>query len=400
MTELDSVAPKRNIDYFCTSVRMGMATAAALESAGRLRSAHVDLCVPPGRTARSLERIAGPRVKNRIVSDIPMSRIHVHPQLTLASRVRHMRSIAGRDTAVVDRLFARMCSSIARQCDAATVVGTQNCAIELFQGREYRIMEQVSHPPHYERAITAEESVRFPGWASDQAGPLSAWHYRIEQEWQQADLVWVPAPRIVGASQLYGADPAKFRVIPYPIAGRVPEAMPRQFSRRAALRVVFAGTVMLQKGVQYIFEAFAGRPDLPVEMHFFGHTKLTSLGLDRLSRIGTVHGPVPRSVLLDEFRRADVLLFPSLAEGSALVTLEATGLGLPVIATEESGAPTSAMTIPARDPQAIVTAIETLVDDPHLLEEMSTAGLAEAARRDYAAYKTAITESLKSHITA
>ena len=110
--------------------------------------------------------------------------------------------------------------------------------------------------------------------------------------------------------------------------------------------MVFAGTLMLQKGVQYIYEALHKRPDLPVQMEFFGPVNLTPLGVRRLAEVGTVHGAVPRSRLLEEFRRADVLLFPSLSEGSALVTLEATALGLPVVATEETGAPASAMVIP------------------------------------------------------
>ena len=67
-------------DFFCPSVRMGLQTAVALESVALLRSVHTDVCLPPGRAARVLERVAGPRVANRVVESIPAERIHRHPQ--------------------------------------------------------------------------------------------------------------------------------------------------------------------------------------------------------------------------------------------------------------------------------------------------------------------------------
>lgn len=53
----------------------------------------------------------------------------------------------------------------------------------------------------------------------------------------------------------------------------------------------------------------------------------------------TYVGPVPQERLAEYFRKADVYVFPSLAEGCASSGLEAMGAGLPVIATLESGLP-------------------------------------------------------------
>ena len=133
-------------------------------------------------------------------------------------------------------------------------------------------------------------------------------------------------------------------------------------------------------------------------MEFFGPINLAPEGLRRLTEVGTVHGPVPRSELLKEFRNADILLFPSLSEGSALVTLEATALGLPVVATEESGAPMSAMVIPSRSPEAIIAAIENFADEPAQLERLSAAGLDEAAKRTTTMYSNSIVDSIKTLI--
>ena len=373
---------------------MGLRTAIALESVALLRSAHVDACLPPGRTARVLERLAGPRVANRVVAGIPAERIHRHPQLMVASRVRRRLVLSGEDTTAVDRMLIRMYSSIARQCGSEAVVGTQSSCLELFEDRKYRIMEQISAPPHYDRAVAVEELARFPGWTPEGVTRSSPSDDRTEAEWQAADLIWVPSPHLIGNSKEFGADPLKFQVIPFPIPRPQPTGTIRNLGGRR-LRVVFAGTLMLRKGVQYIYEALHKRPDLPVQMEFFGPVNLTPLGVRRLAEVGTIHGAVPRSRLLEEFRRADVLLFPSLSEGSAIVTLEATALGLPVVTTEETGAPASAMVIPSRSPEAIIEAIEALTDDPAQLERLSVAGLAEASKRSLAMYANDIADSIE-----
>lgn len=372
---------------------MGLRTAAALESGALLRSVHVDACLVPGPTARFLRRVVGPLVENRVVRDIPAARIRNHPQLMAAARVRRRLAWAGRDTTSADRMLIRIYSSIARQCASEAVVGIQSSCLELFEGRTLRIMEQVSAPIRYERAVAAEERARFAGWAPTCATAESPRDLRLEAEWEKADLIWVPSKHLIDISKEFGVDPGKFRVTPYPIAGPPPGTV-KAVKASPKMRVVFAGTLMLEKGVQYIYEALRARPDLPVEMHFFGPANLTALGLRRLAEVGTVHGHVPRSSLLQVFRRADALLFPSLSEGSALVTLEATALGLPVVATPEAGAPASAMLIPSRSPEAITAAIESLADDPGRLESLSAAALAESANRDFASYAKSILGTL------
>jgi glycosyltransferase involved in cell wall biosynthesis len=382
-------------DFFCPGIRMGLQTAVALESAALLRSAHVDACLRPGRAAHILERVAGPRVANRVVTGIPAARLHSHPQLAIAARVRRRQLLSGLDTTAVERVLIRIFSSIARQCDSEAVVGMQSSCLELFEGRAYRIMEQVSPPLRYERAVAAEQLARFPGWAPEGVTRSSPWNHRMEAEWQAADLIWVPSNHLIGISKEFGADPQKFRVIPYPFTRPQPAGTVRNAEVRRVLRVVFAGTLMLEKGVQYIYEALRKRPDLPMQMEFFGPVNLTPLGVERLARVGTVHGAVPRSRLLEEFRRADILLFPSLSEGNALVTLEAAALGLPVVATEEAGPPASALVIPSRSPEAIIEAIETLADNPGKLEMLSAAGLTEATKRSFVMYSDSIVDSIE-----
>ena len=216
-------------DFFCPSVRMGLQTAVALESVALLRSVHTDVCLPPGRAAHVLERFAGPRVANRVVGGIPAERIHRHPQLAVASRVRRRLLMSGQDTTAVYRVTLRMYSSIARQCGSQAVVGTQGSCLELFEDRAYRIMEQIAAPNRYDQAVAVEELARFPGWAPEGVARPSPWDHRTEAEWQAADLIWVPSPHLISKSKEFGADPLKFHVIPFPIPRPQPARIIRNF---------------------------------------------------------------------------------------------------------------------------------------------------------------------------
>ena len=208
-----------SLDYFCPSIRMALQTAVALESENLLRSAHVDACLLPGKLAGAIERIGGPRAANRIVTGIPRERIHRHPQLLIAVRVLRHLNLSGRDTsAAAAQVIGRMYSSIARRCDSDAVVGTQYSCLELFEGRKYRIMEQVAPPTRYELTILAEELARFPGWAKNDVIGSSLSNDRAEAEFQAADLIWAPSQHLIKVSQEFGADPSKYHIIPFPAA--------------------------------------------------------------------------------------------------------------------------------------------------------------------------------------
>jgi alpha-maltose-1-phosphate synthase len=86
--------------------------------------------------------------------------------------------------------------------------------------------------------------------------------------------------------------------------------------------------------------------------------------------------PVSRAELPAVYRAADVLVFPSLNDAFGLVMLEAMACGLPVIATDHSGAVdvirdgVDGFVVPARDPAAIAARLEPLIADPSLAAEM------------------------------
>jgi starch synthase len=109
-----------------------------------------------------------------------------------------------------------------------------------------------------------------------------------------------------------------------------------------------------------------------------------------------VHRWIPslsHSELLQEIGRHDVMVFPSLFEGLALVLLEALSQGVPVITTPHTGAldflsdGEDGFVVPIRDAGAIVEKLELLAGDRERLAAMSQAAIRKAALRSWERYR-------------
>lgn len=94
-----------------------------------------------------------------------------------------------------------------------------------------------------------------------------------------------------------------------------------------------------------------------------------------------------RNDVVDWYAAADVVVLPSLSEGFPFVVLEALAMSRPVIATNVNGVPElirdgiHGLLVPPRNPQALQTAIRTLLHDPCLAACLGKAGQQEVAAR-------------------
>ena len=368
--ESDSEKPAVRFDCVATGARMDWAVPRALFEGGQLASLHVDANVPSRFTRLAQSGILGRRMRNGIVRGIPDDLIRRHSGLFALRRLR--RRAPGKLESILDVALRAELRSIARRCTSAYVFGTQSTSVELFVDREIRILEQFSPPIQLEKELLAKEQAAWPGWMSGVSSSARRWDDRTIEEWELANLIWTPSGHVASGCVALGAEPSKMKVVPYPVPELQHERPELSGQHRDRLRVTFAGPIDLYKGVQYIYKALHGwREARFLDVHLYGPPRLTCAAMSKLAEIGTLHGAVPRSALLEAFVQSDILLFPSLSEGTALVTLEATAVGLPVVATRESGAPESAFYIPARDASAIRNTLNRLLDDREMLEHLS-----------------------------
>jgi len=203
-----------------------------------------------------------------------------------------------------------------------------------------------------------------------------------------------------------GADSAK--VISVPLAA--PPAIngiarPRPDPNNA-LSVVWAGSMIIRKGGHYFIDAWrALRAGSRARARIYGSIGLPDRVLRPLPEGLELMGAVPREDLFAAFERADVLAFPTLADGFGMVVTEAFSRGLPVITTYKAGASDlvvhgrNGLIVPSADSRALTEALQWCLDNREALYQMRFAALETARRWQWPDYRrmliAKITEGLR-----
>jgi glycosyltransferase involved in cell wall biosynthesis len=166
----------------------------------------------------------------------------------------------------------------------------------------------------------------------------------------------------------------------------------RKKSCRKTFRLLFAGTFETRKGAETIIEAMqalgsgnwkfeiAGKAGAPIKRKypmFFKNPRVKHLGV------------MARSELAGHMQRADVLILPSLAEGSARVVFEAMACGCFIITTLNAGSIVEGgvhgILVPPNDPRALKNAILWTMDHPekvNLIGAQNSANVRKNFRQD------------------
>lgn len=235
-----------------------------------------------------------------------------------------------------------------------------------------------------------EERRLSPEFAGVSFGDTSeAWIARNTREALLADRVVVPSEYVRDTMVENGRDPATIDLLPFPIdvARFTPASTPRDDGK---LRALFVGQIGLRKGVKYALEAarLLARPD--IEIVLVGGIVDGTGWLARYDGLYRHVANVPHGEMPDIFRSADVFVFPSLHEGSAMAVNEALASGLPAIVTPNAGAivrdGVEGFVVPLRDSAAIAERLVRLADDTALRRRMGAAARARAEAHDAAAY--------------
>lgn len=108
------------------------------------------------------------------------------------------------------------------------------------------------------------------------------------------------------------------------------------------IKIIYTGSYVQRKKPQYVLELAKHFPEYDFIM--YGSHADTTLYESISSEAKkyhnlTVEKQIPREQLIEQFQKADIFLFPTLHEGFANVLLEATAVGLPVIAFNISSVP-------------------------------------------------------------
>lgn len=241
-----------------------------------------------------------------------------------------------------------------------------------------------SHPNTYEKLLQSE----YGHWGIKIPPIAPAVKKRLLKELELADYITTPSDfayqsmvengipenKLIRLS--FGADVEKLKVTqqrhPDPPAGGE-----GSIKTKNKFTVLFVGQVGIRKGVPYLLEAWKKLDLKEADLYLLGEVEPVAESLLAPYRgLSSVHfegytDPGPY------YQKADVFVFPSLEEGSALVTYEALSYGVPLITTFNSGSVVTdgqeGYVVPIRNSDQIAQRLQMLCNNETLRGQMRAA---------------------------
>ncbi|HWQ92138.1 MAG TPA: glycosyltransferase family 4 protein [Clostridia bacterium] len=333
--------------------RMHYAVPRLLHRASVLSCLCTDFYIPSSRSRwlGGVPKLVQPgglrRLLGRDPGDIPPERIKAFNYfgLTYALRLMCSKSESDRTRAFLwaGREFCRKIIDNGFG-DATGIYAYNSAALELLQAAKQqgltRTLEQTIAPRQVECELISKEAERFPAW-KDESCVDSYWKVfadREAAEWEVAEVILCGSEFVREGIRVSHGPAEKCVVVPYGVDCALGTPFNGVKARDAGcpLKVLTVGAVGLRKGSPYVLES-AKRLKGLASFRMVGRVEAGPRVRAELSQFVELVGTVPRAEVARHFLWADVLLLPSICEGSATVTYEALGYGLPVICTRNTG---------------------------------------------------------------
>lgn len=374
--------------------RHNYAVARMLQAEGALAALYTDLCFhgPAGRLAEAAApwvppRLAG-KLRRRIVQGVDSSRIFSAPDVRMLGYLKYARVPEALYEAQ-NRLFSdHMIKWGVRDANVVYAMwGSGSAFWRYARERGLKIAVDVFITPIYHRVV-AQERQAFPDWIADweaQSPATEALQYElieahVKEILETADLLICPSDTVMDGIKEFGQAP-KGRIELLPRAVNVPYGYSLTGAGPAAPqrgRILFAGGADLRKGFPYLAEAASllNRNGSGYEFRIAGMAGERVRNHPRARDLNFL-GHLSRESMAMEYRRADVFVMPTIAEGSAGVVFEALASGVPVVTTRSAGSVVTngqeGLIVPERDAEALAKAIERIVEDRAMRSAMSEA---------------------------
>ncbi|WP_121809986.1 glycosyltransferase family 4 protein [Mucilaginibacter kameinonensis] len=244
------------------------------------------------------------------------------------------------------------------------------------------IVEAVNSHVQYQEDLMKEEYESLglpwvPFYAKEKARRLA--------EYQLADYILLPS-NFVKRSFIQAGFPEKMLLrVPYGFSQLTSDIIENAENEQREFVVLYVGSISVRKGLRYLIKAFE-QLDHP-------HKKLMIVGPENnpngLNDIVIPEGVVFTGILKGEqlnaaYRGASVFCLPSIEEGLALVLGEALSFGVPIIATDNTGADDiitngeEGFIVPIRDSNSIREKLQLLADDKDAYNAMKEKAVKKA----------------------
>lgn len=256
------------------------------------------------------------------------------------------------------------------------------------------VVERASTHPVYQAQLLQKESAN---WGLFFRLP----HATIKRglaEMALADWVLIPSEFVRQSFAEHGFPEGRLLLIPFGVD--TSRFRPYEGETSHPFRALFVGQVGIRKGVPYLLEAWRRLGWRDAELWLVGRVLSECQpilhrykGLPGLRLIGHLDDPVKA------YWQTSVFVFPTIEEGSALVTYEALACGLPVVTTPNAGSVVrdgvEGLIVPIRDVEALVNALDQLRDDEQRRRDMGRAARARAEEFTWDKYGDKLARTLQ-----
>jgi glycosyltransferase involved in cell wall biosynthesis len=183
----------------------------------------------------------------------------------------------------------------------------------------------------------------------EETGQSSLWEPAPKQYWDDWYFECDLADRIVVNSKWSrqalieeGIPNEKITVIPLafePDADAISfqRSYPEAFTTQRPMRVLFLGQINLRKGVHILLEVVQLLKGAPIEFAFVGPVQMAVPKAIQAEPNLKWIGPVARRETGQQYRSADLFIFPTFSDGFGLTQLEAQSWKLPIVTTTHCG---------------------------------------------------------------
>lgn len=355
----------------------------------------------------------GRQLRRRAIEGIPSDLVHTYPWVdllrTVLSRIGYrnesLAALQWQMLAALDRrvsLSVSKCSGVyafwgaAEQSFRAAKRAGGVCVYNL-GGLDIGFMNEVRER---EKAAFPETRDFYPG-----LGATAEAVDKQAREWSLADLVIVNSQAALNSHRGRGLEMSKVRAVPLgfpPAWDQNRSVLPLR-----PLKILWAGNFSMMKGGHHFSRALrmlGGAP--PIEVSVYGKQLLPDSYLRGLPVTVDVHTTVPRTQLFDAYRKADLLVLPTLSDGFGMVVSEAMSQGCPVITTNRAGVSQfvehgrNGLIVPAGDAEALAGALEWCVGNREALARMGAQARRTAMTWQWSDYRAALAATVKEALDA
>lgn len=397
-------APRITVAY--AGVHQAYEIALAAQELGQLQAFYCGVYDAPGKWGSVIANFVGHEALGaRRLGELQLDKIREFPWPLVLKVIRdRLYTLRKDDWLAAYDAFDRWVARKLERLPPAIFVGTAACDLHSLRVAKAQGATLVHDCPGLHPGYLAEllrEAADRAGLAWDSTlGVPMKWDARKLIEYSLADVLLVYSDIHRRSFEAKGFSAQKVFMSPLWVDTnfwRRPNSSIPEKRKSDPLKLLFVGPINLTKGVPFLGKAME---ECGTAVH------LTIVGArDRAtdSILGTLKEniafvlPQSKIKLREIYASHDVLVLPSVADSFGFVALEAMACGLPVIVTQNCGAPVpdESWRVPAMNSAALARRIMTYVDNPHLIVQHGIDALAFAREQTPQKYRLNIGTLLK-----